>query len=95
VTCPQGSAVRVAGDVPGAISYDIYRHMQPLTPTTLARLTKAQQVWMIPDGTLSCTIDDDGVAAPSAVLIQGPGGQMNYWVRRRNLRPAGPGTVAE
>ena len=86
--CDQGSSVRIEGDAPGAISYDVYRHLYPLTPVKLARLTRAQQVKMIPDGTNACTIDDDGVNDPGAVLIHGPDGQMNYWVSGNFVKPA-------
>lgn len=95
LTCPQGQPARVAGDAPGAISYDIYRQMRPLSAERLARLTEAQQVRMIPDGTWVCTIADDGVADPRAVLIGGPRGQMNYWVSQRNLDTADSSGTAD
>ncbi len=86
--CGQGASVRIEGDAPGAISYDVYSHLYPLSPVKLARLTGAQQVKMIPDGTIACTIDDDGVDDPAAVLIRGPGGQMNYWISGDYVEPA-------
>lgn len=85
--CRQGVPVSIEGDAPGAISYDIYRHLYPLAPARLARLATAWQVSMIPDGTKTCTITDDGVDDPDAVLINGPRGQMNYWVSGDHVKP--------
>ncbi|WP_322060484.1 hypothetical protein [Paraburkholderia sp. J63] len=92
--CSQGAPVSIEGDVPGAISYDIYSHLYPLTPVKLARFASAQQVKMIPDGTTTCTITDDGVDDPDAVLINGPRGQMNYWVSGGHVKPRSQGPHA-
>ncbi len=85
--CPHGAPVRVVGDVPAAISYDVFSHLYPLNADVLARMTAAQQVTMIPDGTVVCTITDDGVPNPGAVLVAGPGGRMNYWVSNASVKP--------
>lgn len=85
--CNQGVPVSIEGDAPGAISYDIYTRLYPLKPVQLARLSAAQQVHLIPDGTRTCTITDDGVDDPDAVLINGPRGQMNYWVSSAHVEP--------
>ena len=87
-TCNEGTPVKIEGDAPGAISYDIYSQLYPLTPAKLARFSVAQQVQMIPDGTKTCTISDDGVADPGPVLVNGPRGQMNYWISDSYVRPA-------
>ncbi|WP_042264195.1 hypothetical protein [Paraburkholderia heleia] len=86
--CSQGAPVKIEGDAPGAISYDIYSQLYPLTPVKLARFSMAQQVKMIPDGTKTCTISDDGVDDPGPVLVNGPRGQMNYWISGSYVKPA-------
>lgn len=85
--CSHGVPVQVVGDAPGAISYDVFSHLYPLNVETLARMTAAKQVVMIPDGTVTCTITDDGVPNPDAVLIAGPHAQMNYWLSSAAVRP--------
>jgi hypothetical protein len=74
-SCPHGSPVRVTGDVPAAISYDMFTRLYPIKADVLARMAAAQQVTMIHDGTVLCTIDDDGVPSPDAVLVAGPQGR--------------------
>lgn len=86
-SCQHGAPVRVVGDVPAAISYDVFSHLYPLKPDVLARMTAAQQVTMIPNGTVVCTITDDGVPSPDAVLIAGPQGHMNYWLSSASVQP--------
>ena len=86
--CPEGTEVRVKGDIPGAISYDIFSALQPLTVAKLARFSAAQQVKLLPDNTPACVIADDGVKDPSAVLLKIPGGPMNYWVTDAQIRRA-------
>lgn len=86
-TCPHGAPVRVVGDVPAAISYDVFSHLYPLKADVLARMSAAQQVTMIPNGTRLCTITDDGVPSPNAVLVAGPQGHMNYWLSSDSVRP--------
>lgn len=85
--CAHGVPVQVVGDAPGAISYDVFSHLYPLKADSLARMTAAQQVTMIPDGTVTCTISDDGVPSPDAVLIAGPNGHMNYWLSSASVKP--------
>jgi hypothetical protein len=86
-SCPHGVQVRVIGDVPAAISYDTFTHLYPLKADVLARMAAAQQVAMIHDGTVVCTIDNDGVPNPDAVLVAGPQGRMNYWLPRSSVQP--------
>ncbi|QGZ65641.1 hypothetical protein [Paraburkholderia acidisoli] len=86
-SCPHGAPVRVTGDVPAAISYDVFSHLYPLKADVLARMTAAQQVTMIPNGTVVCTITDDGVPNPGAVLVAGPQGRMNYWLSSASVQP--------
>lgn len=85
-SCTRGTPVHVIGDVPGAISYDIYRQLHPVTVEKLARMTGSQQVRLLPDNVLACELSDDGVDDPSAVLLGIPGGSMNYWVPARQVR---------
>ncbi len=85
--CPKGTqVVHVIGDVPGAISYDIFSHLHPMIVGNLARLNHAQQVKLLPDNTLACEVLDDGVDDPRAVLLSIPNGPMNYWVTNREVR---------
>jgi len=93
-SCAHGVPVRVIGDVPGAISYDVFKHLYPLNADVLARMTAAQQIALIPDGTITCTITDDGVPNPGAVLIAGPHGQMNYWLSSDSVQAVGPAAAA-
>lgn len=84
---PGQKTVAIAGDVPGAISYDVFVAARPVVPKQLARFIAAQQVVMLRSGTVVCQVDDDGVTDPTAVLVHVPGGSMSYWVRRWNLAP--------
>lgn len=86
--CPEGTEVRVKGDIPGAISYDIFSALHPVTAVKLARFSAAQQVKLLPDNTPACVVADDGVKDPSAVLLKIPGGPMNYWVTDAQIRRA-------
>ena len=88
-SCTRGKPVHVRGDVPGAISYNIYRQLHPLTAEKLATMAGAQQVKLLPDNALACELSDDGVDDPSAVLLGIPGGSMNYWVPARQVRRGG------
>ncbi|WP_133061257.1 hypothetical protein [Paraburkholderia hospita] len=87
-SCPFQQRVQVIGDVPAAISYDVYAHMYPLDTRNLGNFVTAGQVHLLPDGTLTCLVANDGVADPSAVLVNGPEGRMAYWLPAANLRPA-------
>lgn len=78
--CAPNEKVHITGDVPGAISYDIFSHLYPLNVERLARLAEAGQVKLLPDRTVVCVLPDDGVLDPSALHISMPNGQMNYWV---------------
>jgi hypothetical protein len=81
--------VQVTEDVPAAISYDVYAHMYPLDARKLANFVTAGQVRLVPDGTQACLVANDGVADPSAALVDGPEGKMAFWVLAANLRPVG------
>lgn len=85
--CGADRAVAIVGDVPGAISYDIFVAAHPVAAERLARLVAAQQVKMLHDGTVVCEVADDGVTDPAAVLVRLPHGTMNYWVKRWNVTP--------
>jgi len=85
-SCTRGTPVHVRGDVPGAISYDIYRQLHPVTVEKLAKMTASQQVTLLSANVLACELSDDGVDDPSAVLLGIPGGSMNYWVPARQVQ---------
>ena len=85
--CGPDRTVVISGDVPGAISYDVFVTVRPVVAGRLARLIAAQQVKMLHDGTIACEVSDDGVADPSAVLVRVPHGSMNYWVKRWDVKP--------
>jgi hypothetical protein len=85
--CQPERAVAIAGDVPAAISYDVFVGARPVVARRLARLIAAQQVKMLREGTVVCEIADDGVSDPSAVLVRLPHGTMNYWVKRWDVEP--------
>lgn len=91
---PGQKRVAIAGDVPGAISYDIFVAAHPLVPGRLARFVAAQQVVMLHSGTVVCQVNDDGVTDPTAVLVRIPHGSMSYWVKRGNLAPVAAGAGA-
>jgi len=86
--CRPGQRVAIAGDVPGAISYDVFVAARPIVAARLARLVAAGQVKMLHGGTRVCEVADDGVADPSAVLVRMPHGAMNYWVKRWDVKRA-------
>ena len=87
-SCSLQQSVQVIGDVPAAISYDVYMHLYPLDARKLANFVMAGQVRLLPNGTQTCVVADDGVADPSAALVAGPDGKMAYWVPAARLRPA-------
>lgn len=86
--CGSDKPMAISGDVPAAISYDVFVAARPVDPRQLARFVAAQQVKMLRNGTVVCEIADDGVTDPNDVLIRVPHGAMNYWVKRWNLKPA-------
>jgi len=92
---PGQKPAAIAGDVPGAISYDVFVAAHPLAPRRLARFVAAQQVVMLRSGTVVCQVKDDGVTDPTAVLVRIPHGSMSYWVKRWNLVPAGNAGAGE
>jgi len=78
--CRTGDALRIRGDAPAAISYDVYSQLYPLSAKRLALFQEAGTVRHLPDGLDVCEIADDGVADPSAVLVRGPRDKMAWWV---------------
>ncbi|MHB9842027.1 hypothetical protein Q8F57_045455 [Paraburkholderia terrae] len=87
-SCSLQQSLQVIGDVPAAISYDVYIHLYPLDARKLANFVMAGQVRLLPDGTRTCLVANDGVADPSAALVDGPDGKMAYWLPAARLRPA-------
>ncbi|WP_125474290.1 hypothetical protein [Caballeronia humi] len=85
--CERQNSVKVAGDVPAAISYDVFSAIHPIVASRIASLMPTQQVKMLHDGTRACIVADDGVADPSAVLLRIPTEPVNYWVRRWDISP--------
>ena len=86
-SCDRPYSVRIAGDVPAAISYDVFSATHPVRASRIADLVRAGQVKMLRDGTRACVVADDGVADPSAVLLRVPTEQVNYWVKRWDVSP--------
>ena len=86
--CGKDDALQIRGDTPGAISYDIYSQLRPLTAHRLALFQDAGTVRRLPDGLDVCEIADDGVADPSAVLVHEPHGKMAWWVSAANVEGA-------
>ncbi|GJH17497.1 hypothetical protein CBA19CS22_13165 [Caballeronia novacaledonica] len=87
--CSEAHRVRVVGDAPAAISYDIFMASRPVDAQQLASFIAAQQVRMLADGTIGCVLADDGVTDPTALLIQVPNEPVNYWVRSWNVETVG------
>lgn len=87
--CGNRPAVETINDVPGAISYDIYSQLHPITPQKLAIFTDSEQIKLLPKDTQACEIRDDGVEDPSAVLLRVPGKSLNFWVPRQDIQQAG------
>lgn len=86
--CGKGGALQIRGDTPGAISYDVYSQLRPLTARRLALFQEAGTVKRLPDGFDVCEIADDGVADPTAVLVHAPRGKMAWWVSAANVEDA-------
>jgi hypothetical protein len=85
--CRSGNPLRIRGDAPAAISYDVYSQLHPLSAKRLALFQEAGTVKRLPDGLDVCEIADDGVADPSAVLVRGPRDQMAWWVSADHVAP--------
>ncbi|MEM5389875.1 hypothetical protein VSR68_41120 [Paraburkholderia phymatum] len=86
--CGKDDALQIRGDTPGAISYDVYSQLRPLTARRLALFQEAGTVKRLPDGLDVCEIADDGVADPTAVLVHVPRGKMAWWVSAANVEDA-------
>jgi len=86
--CASTDALVIRGDVPAAISFDVYRQLRPLTAQRVALFQAAGQVKHLPDGLPVCKITDDGVDDPSAVLIRLPQGKNAWWVNAANVQAA-------
>ncbi len=86
--CKAEDALQIRGDVPGAISFDVYSQLQPMSAKRLALFESTGEVKHLADGLTVCEIADDGVADPSAVLVHVPHGQMAYWVSAANVETA-------
>lgn len=82
--CGQSDTLHIRGDVPAAISFDVYRQLRPLNAQRIALFQAAGQVKRLPDGLTVCEITDDGVDDPSAVLVQLPQGKNSWWVSAAN-----------
>lgn len=88
VHCSKADALEIRGDVPAAISFDVYRQLRPLSAQRVALLLAAGEVKRLPDGLSVCQIADDGVDDPSAVLVQLPHGKNTWWVSAANVQAA-------
>jgi hypothetical protein len=86
--CGKGQAMTIVGDTPGAISFDVYRQLHPVTAQHLALFADSGQVKLLRDGLRVCTVRDDGVDDPSAVLVRPPSDRMSYWVSAGDLAKA-------
>ncbi|MGF6771466.1 hypothetical protein P3T18_003953 [Paraburkholderia sp. GAS199] len=86
--CGTADALQIRGDVPAAISFDVYRQLRPLNAQRVALFQAAGQVKRLPDGLAVCEIADDGVDDPSAVLVRLPKGDNAWWVSAANVQAA-------
>ena len=86
--CGSADALQIRGDVPAAISFDVYRQLRPMTAQRVALFQAAGEVKRLPDGLAVCEIADDGVDDPSAVLVQVPQGKNAWWVSAANVQAA-------
>jgi hypothetical protein len=84
--CTGADSLVIRGDVPAAISFDVYRQLRPLTAQRVALFQAAGTVKHLPDGLPVCQIADDGVDDPSAVLIRLPQGKNAWWVNAANVQ---------
>jgi hypothetical protein len=88
IHCGKADALQIRGDVPAAISFDVYRQLRPLNAQRIALFQAAGEVKHLPDGLAVCEIADDGVDDPSAVLVQLPQGKNAWWVSSANVEAA-------
>jgi hypothetical protein len=86
--CGSADALQIRGDVPAAISFDVYRQLRPMTAQRVALFQAAGEVKRLPDGLAVCEIADDGVDDPSAVLVQVPQGKNAWWGSAANVQAA-------
>ncbi|MDR6390974.1 hypothetical protein AB3X82_18945 [Paraburkholderia phenoliruptrix] len=86
--CGTADALRIRGDVPAAISFDVYRQLRPLNAQRIALFQSAGEVKHLPDGLAVCEVADDGVDDPSAVLVELPQGKNAWWVSAANVQNA-------
>nr|WKF60937.1 hypothetical protein HUO10_005459 [Paraburkholderia busanensis] len=86
--CGKADALHIRGDVPAAISFDVYRQLRPLSAQRVALFQEAGEVKHLPDGLAVCEVADDGVDDPSAVLIHVPHGKNAWWVSAANVQAA-------
>ncbi|NPT37566.1 hypothetical protein [Paraburkholderia xenovorans] len=88
VRCGKADTLHIRGDVPAAISFDVYRQLRPLSAQRIALFQSAGEVKRLPDGLAVCEVADDGVDDPSAVLVQLPQGKNAWWVSSANVQAA-------
>ncbi|ASW00607.1 hypothetical protein [Paraburkholderia aromaticivorans] len=88
VRCGRADTLQIRGDVPAAISFDVYRQLRPLSAQRIALFQSAGEVKRLPDGLAVCEVADDGVDDPSAVLVQLPQGKNAWWVSAANVQAA-------
>lgn len=86
--CGSADSLTIRGDVPAAISFDVYQQLRPLNAQRVALFQAAGEVKRLPDGLAVCEIADDGVEDPSAVLVQLPQGKNAWWVSAANVQSA-------
>jgi hypothetical protein len=86
--CGQADTLKIRGDVPAAVSFDVYRQLRPLSAQRVALFQSAGEVKRLPDGLAVCEVADDGVDDPSAVLVQLPQGKNAWWVSSANVQAA-------
>ncbi|MFM0067313.1 hypothetical protein [Paraburkholderia aspalathi] len=88
VHCGSADSLQIRGDVPAAISFDVYRQLRPLNAQRVALFQAAGEVKRLPDGLTVCEVADDGVDDPSAVLVHVPQGKNAWWVSAANVQAA-------
>lgn len=86
--CGGADSLQIRGDVPAAISFDVYRQLRPLNAQRVALFQAAGEVKRLPDGLAVCEVADDGVDDPSAVLVHVPHGKNAWWVSAANVQAA-------
>ncbi|WP_434111463.1 hypothetical protein [Paraburkholderia caffeinilytica] len=86
--CGSADSLQIRGDVPAAISFDVYRQLRPLSAQRVALFQAAGEVKRLPDGLTVCEVADDGVDDPSAVLVHVPHGKNAWWVSAANVQAA-------